>query len=65
MLRNNVNIPRYSSKFRGNFWPAIGNTEVISVAYQLPIFFWPVNVFLCSVTLRYETFFEGVFHGES
>ena len=64
---NNVKkkISRYCSKYSGKFWPAIGNTEVISVGYQPTIFFfWSTKVFICRVILRYEKLFEGVFRGK-
>ena len=38
-------ISKYSSKHRWNFYPAVGNTRVVSVRYILPLFCFGQFVF--------------------
>ena len=52
-------------KYRECFYPAIGNTGVMAVDYQLCLFVvWSINVFAGRSSSGYEQIFSRVFHGE-
>jgi hypothetical protein len=59
---NVANHFKYPSKYFGNFCLAIRNTPS---CYQIPLYFWPLNIFIDNGSSRHEDLFQGFLCGRN